>query len=310
MRTILAILTLAVSLLANAGALVDVAWLQKNLGRDDVILIDTSSPRNYAAGHIPGAINADLYGARFHRAAAPEIEQRLQAWGISPGKRVVLYDAGASNMATWLFFELYHYGFAEQDLMILDGGLAKWKASGGEVTKDPAPAPAKGTFRVTQAREEVRSRLPEFMQASGDRGTNVLVEALGPEYHYGDTRFFNIAGHIPHAVMWPKEDFYNADKTFKSPEEIRRMASFLGIKQDQMVHSHCGGGVAATVPFFALRFIAGHEKVKVYKESQFEWVRDDRGLPIWTYDAPSMKREAAWVNGWNNKMIRMYGVAT
>ena len=310
-RSFIATLFLALSLGAAAASnpLVNVQWLQGKAGADDVVVIDTSGPQLYAAGHIPGAVPANLYMAGLHRLPASAIEARFQAWGISPEKKIVIYDQGASNMATWLFFELYHYGFPEANLHVLDGGLAKWKEAGGAVTKEAAPAPAKGTFRITKVREDVRTRMPEFMLASGDRTHNVLVEALEPESHFGDTKFFDKYGHIPHAVMWPNADFYNPDKTFKSAEEIRRMAAYLGIKPDQLVHSHCGGGVAATVPFFALKFISGHDKVKVYKESQLEWLKDDRDLPFWTYDAPHMKRDAAWLNGWNQKMIRMFGVS-
>jgi len=48
--------------------------------------------------------------------------------------------------------------------------------------------------------------------------------------------------------------------------------------------------------------------VKVYRESQLEWLQDERGLPMWTYDAPNMKRDAQWLQSWNSRMIRMYGV--
>ena len=309
LKIIIATLSLVASV-ASAGtkALVDVAWLQKNLGREDIVLLDTSSAKLYAAGHVPGAVHADLYASGFHLAGAP-IEQRFQSWGISPGRKVVIYDEGGTNMATWLFFELYHRGFPEEDLYILDGGLAKWKSSGGAVTKEPTPAPPKGSFRITNVREEARVRMPEFIVAWGDPAGNAVVEALEPGFHFGDMKFFDKSGHIPNGIMWPNADFYNEDKTFKSPEEIRRMASYLGVKPEQQVNSYCGGGVAATVPFFALKFISGYPKVKVYKESAFEWMRDDRSLPVWSYDAPYLRREMTWVNGWNNKMMRMYGVS-
>ena len=305
----LGILILAFALPASAGNLVTAEWLKTKLGSDDVLVIDTSGMKAYAANHIPGAVHADLYMSGFHLLPPAQMEGRYQGWGIDPAKKIVIYDQGATNMATWLFFELYHAGFPEANLAILDGGLAKWQASGGAVTKDATPAPAKGSFRVTKTRDEARVRMPEFIAASGDTKNHALVEALEPEYHYGATKFFDRAGHIPNGVMWPNADFYNEDKTFKSPEEIRRMAAYLGIKPEQEVESFCGGGVAATVPFFALKFLADYPKVKVYKESQMEWLRDDRGLPFWTYDAPFMKREMGWLNGWNSKMMRMYGVS-
>jgi 3-mercaptopyruvate sulfurtransferase SseA len=162
---------------------------------------------------------------------------------------------------------------------------------------------------VTQVRDEERVRLPEFLVASGDTANHVLVDALEPTYHFGGSKFFDRSGHIPNAVLLPSADFYNADKTFKSAEEIRTMAAYLGIKPEQQIHSHCGGGVAATVPFFALKFISGFSKVKVYKESQLEWLQDERGLPFWTYDAPFLQRDAAWLNAWGSRMLRMYGVS-
>ena len=48
MRTLFALLALCASLSASAGALVDVAWLQKNLGNDEILLIDTSPAKAHA----------------------------------------------------------------------------------------------------------------------------------------------------------------------------------------------------------------------------------------------------------------------
>ena len=48
-------------------------------------------------------------------------------------------------------------------------------------------------------------------------------------------------------VIDPSAAFFNADQTFKSPEEITRMLNYVGIRRDQQVYSYCGGGVAASV---------------------------------------------------------------
>ena len=294
---------------AFAGALVSVEWLQKNIASGDVLVIDASGSKAYGTKHIPGAVVVDLwrYGVPFNVPAA-EMEKRLQSWGVEPGRKIVVYDQGGDQMATWLFYELYYHGFPEADLHLLDGGLAKWEAAGGTVTKEPT-TPKPGTFKVTKVREEVRARLKEFVTATGDTANYAVVEALEPTYHYGGTQWFDRGGHVPNARMMPSADFYNADKTFKSPEEIRRMAAYLGIKDGQTIESHCGGGIAATVPFFALKFVSAYPDVKVYRESQLEWLQDERGLPMWTYDAPGMKRDAQWLQSWNSRMIRMYGVA-
>lgn len=291
------------------GRLVSVQWLEKNLQRDDVLLLDASPAPVYSARHIPGAVSVDIFSFGGREIPIAEMERRIQSWGVSAGKKIVIYDQGGSYMATSLFFDLYYHGFPAEGLAVLDGGLAKWQAAGGAVTKDPTPAPKPGTFRVAQRKEDVRVRLPEFLAATADPAKNALVEALEPGYHFGGVKFFDRAGHVPNAIMTPSADFFNADKTFKSAEEIRRMLAYLGVKPDQQIHTHCGGGIAASVPFFAMKFMLNYPKVKLYKESQLEWLRDDRGLPFWTYDAPNLTREKHWLNGWGSRMMRSFGVA-
>jgi 3-mercaptopyruvate sulfurtransferase SseA len=303
------VLAVPMQLRADSGNLVSVEWLAKNLGRDDVVLIDASPPAMHAKAHIPGATSANIFAWGGRDMPAAEMEKLIQSWGVSPGRQVVLYDQGGTFYATSLLFDLYYYGVPPERLAVLDGGMAKWKAVGGAVTSEGTPAPKPGSFRVAKLREEARVRLPEFIAASGDPRKNVLVEALSPEQHFGAMKFFDRPGHIPNAVMAPAEDFFNADKTFKSPEEIRRMLAYLGIRPGQQLYTHCGGGLAASVPFFAAKFLAGYPQVKLYKESQLEWLRDDRGLPMWTYDAPSQVRDKAWLSGWTQPMLRQFGVS-
>ena len=289
--------------------LVSVQWLQNNLNRDDVVLIDASPAQIYAARHIAGALNVDVFTFGARQPTASEMEQRMQSWGLSRDKKVVIYDQGGTFFATSLFFDLYYHGFPAANLLVLDGGLAKWQAQGGQVTKDPAATPKKGSFRVTNLKEDARVRLPEFLVASGDPANHAVVDALEPSYHFGAAKFFDRAGHVPNAIMLPSADLFNEDKTFKSADEVRRMLTYLGIRPEQQVHTYCGGGIAASAPFFAIRFLADYPKAKLYKESQLEWLRDDRGLPQWTYDAPFQLRDKQWLNGWNGPMQRMFDVS-
>ena len=294
---------------SDKGQLVSAQWLADNVKRDDVLLLDASPGRIHAASHIPGAVNVDVFSFGGRDLSNAEMQQLIQSWGVSPGKKIVVYDQGGTYFATSLLFDLYYYGVPADRLSVLDGGLTRWKAIGGAVTKDPTPAPKPGTFRVAKVKDEARVRLPEFLVASGDPSNSVLLEALDPDQHYGGAKFFDRAGHIPNAVMTPADDYFNADKTFKSPEEIRRMLAYLGVKPEQQLYTHCGGGIAASVPFFAAKFMLDYPRVKLYKGSQLEWLRDDRGLPFWTYDAPNLMREKTWLSGWGNKMLRAFGVS-
>jgi len=293
----------------NKGNLVSVQWLGKNLQRADVLILDASSAKAFATQHIPGAVNVDVYAYGVQEMPVAVTEQLYQSWGVSPGKQIILYDQGGSMNATRIFFSLYYDGFPAKDLFVLDGGLAKWQQTGLSVTKDPTPAPKKGTFKITKSNEDVRVRLPEFLTASGDPVNNALVEGLEPNWHFGELQIFERGGHIPNGIMMPSGDFYNPDKTFKSPEEIEKMLDYLGIKPDQQIYTYCGGGVAASVPFFALKFMLNYPKVKLFKESEMGWLKDERRLPYWTYDAPALMRETGWLQIWGGQMLRMYGGA-
>lgn len=294
---------------AVQARLVDTAWLESRLGRDELVLIDASPAKLHASGHIAGAHNFDLFSFGADDPSAADLEKRFQAMGISPGKQVVVYDQGGTFWAANLWSDLHYAGFPPGALHVLDGGLAKWKAEGRAVTQEATPKPARGSFRVTALREDSRVSLTEFFHASGDPARHALVEALEPQQHFGSARFFDRNGHIPNALLAPPGDFFNADKTFKSPAEIRRLLGYIGATPDKTVHAHCGGGIAATVPFFAARELAGYPKVKLYKGSQLEWLRDERNLPFWTYDQPNLVRDKSWLAGWTAPMVRMYGVS-
>ena len=292
------------------GNLVTVGWLEKNLYNADVLILDASPTQIYTTKHIPGAISVDIYTwYGLQEMPVGDMEKLYQSWGISSGKKIVIYDQGGTMLATRLFYSLYYHGFPTKDLLILDGGLSRWQEEGLPTTADSTPVPVKGYFKIENLKEEVKVRLPEFLTASGDPVNHVLLEALGADWHFGEVLAFDRAGHIPNAILMPSTDFYNPDKTFKSSEEISKMLNYLGISPDQQIYTHCGGGVAASVPFFALKFLVDYPNVKLYKESQLGWLSDERGLPYWTYDAPYLMRESNWLQFWGGQMFRRFGGA-
>lgn len=313
----IALMFLSVTLIAHSlhakekgrGNLVTVDWLNKNLKNTDLILLDASPAQVYAAKHIPGAISYDIFTYGVQELPVEEIEKRYQSWGISLDKKIVMYDQGGTYLATRLLFSLDYYGFPTTNLYILDGGLSKWQEAGLPVTNEPTPSPKKGTFTIKKLNTNSRVDLPEFLEASGNPASNVLLEALDPNWHFGSYNIFGRPGHVPNAIMLPADDFYNPDKTFKSDQEIKQVLAYLGIHPEQKVLSHCGGGIAASVPFFALKYLLGYSNVKLFPGSLLEWAADQRELPLWTYDEPYLIRDASWLQGWGGRMMRMYGIS-
>ncbi len=113
---ILMVCSLFISPVATAaeqgrGNLVSVQWLEQNRLRDDILLIDASPGQLYAARHIPGAVSVDVFSFGGREQSAADMEQRFRSWGVSKGRKVVIYDQGGTYMATSLFFDLYYHGF-------------------------------------------------------------------------------------------------------------------------------------------------------------------------------------------------------
>ncbi|NYT66117.1 hypothetical protein H0A58_09055 [Alcaligenaceae bacterium] len=318
--------------LAKSGNVVSAQWLSDNLGNPDVLLLDASPTTLYVADHIPGAQSVSFrpdentslgvnlsYGGGvdyftdtnaevpFQELPPEQIEALFQRWGVSPDRTVVVYDQGASMFATRLFYSFYYHGYPTDKLFILDGGLSKWKALGLPVTQDVPPEPKPGTFKVDAVKTDAKASVSEVLAASGDPKRNALVEGLGPDWHFGEALNYDRNGHIPHAKMMPYGTFYNDDKTFKSPEELRKLLGLLDISDEQTIYTHCGGGIAGSVPFFAIKFMAGYDNVKHFPESQLGWLRDDRQLPFWTYDAPYLLRDSQWLNWWGGQRTRTLG---
>lgn len=292
-----------------SGNLVSAEWLEKNLNDPGLLILDASPEKSFNENHIPGAISVNTYMFGVMETPMPMMEKLFQSVGVSGDKNIVIYDQGGSILAPRMFYALYYHGFPKEKLYILNGGFAKWTEKSLPVTKE-ITKPAVGNFSVKQRNEEVRVMLDEFLTASGDTKNNALIEALEPEWHYGSSQFFDKGGHIPNVLSFPAGDFFNADKTFKSQEEIEKLLSYRGVNQSQKILTHCGGGVAAAVPFFALKFILGYDNVKLFMESQMGWLKDERNLPFWSYDKPNMLRESHWLNTWGGDMIRRYGFST
>ncbi len=298
------------SLGSPPGRLVSVEWLQKNLVRDDVLVLDASPGPAHRKQHIAGAVGAGFFPFGPGEVVPAQVQNRLRGWGVKPGQQIVIVDQGATYMATRLFWDLLLVGYPVERLSILDGGMAKWVSAGGAVTDQPSAARPPSGVTLGSPVPDVRVKLPEFLAATADPQGHVMLEALDPEYFYGGAAFFNRGGHVPHATLMPADDFFNADKTFKSPAQLQAMLQHLGVRPEQQVLTYCGGGGAAAVPFFALKFLLGYPQVKLFQESQKGWLQDQRELPVWTFGAPHLTRNTDWLKAWSSPMLKSFGLSS
>lgn len=267
--------------------LVSTGWLAENLGADELRIVDATAfmpgsdrdaATEYAQAHIPGAVFLDLAALADPDDPRPntvpsgrQFSAHVQALGIAPDSRIVLYDnspLGSAARAWWLFET-----FGAQDIAILDGGLRKWTAEGRAVEGgSPAPRPAHFPARRNDSaivdKEEILRTL--------DTGATQILDARGMGRFTGEepeVRPGMVSGHIPGSRCLPSSQLFHADGTWKRGQELRDLFAQAGIDLDRPLITTCGSGVTAAALSFAARLL-GKTDVRLYDGSWSEWGAD------------------------------------
>jgi len=77
-------------------------------------------------------------------------------------------------------------------------------------------------------------------------------------------------GHIPGSLNLPFTQLFNADRTFRSGEELKALYEGAGLDLGKPIVTTCGSGVTAAVLALGL-YLIGRDDVAVYDGSWSEW---------------------------------------
>jgi thiosulfate/3-mercaptopyruvate sulfurtransferase len=238
--------------------------------------------QNYLAGHIPGAVFADLnedlalphIPGKTGRHPLPGVKQTAALFsrlGIGPGVQVVAYDDQSGALAAvrlwWMLRWLGHESAA-----VLDGGWQEWNRMHypvrlGEETRPPrkfTPHPRPELIVTAEEVERLRTD-PAYK----------LLDARASERFNGENETIDpVAGHIPGAVSAPYFDNLNPDGTFRSDDQLREVYERLlsGIPAANTV-TYCGSGVTSVHDILAMLH-AGLGEGRLYVGSWSEWITD------------------------------------
>ena len=117
------------------GPLVDREVVSAAIDDPGTTIVDTRAPDEYAAGHLPGAVQLDWRtlvdtDARTVRPAA-ELRSILTERGIDRSRRVILYCNTARRIShTYVLLKALAY----TDVGFYEGSLTEWRRTGGPVT--------------------------------------------------------------------------------------------------------------------------------------------------------------------------------
>lgn len=269
--------------------LIGVHALHSRLGRPNLrivdcrfSLLDTQKGRSdYASGHIPGAVYADLDrdlaaipDASSGRHPLPEpakFIETLRLWGIDNDSDVVAYDDASGGVAARLWWMLRWLG--HRKAAVLDGGFAAWVAA-GYPQQTETPRPPSGDFSG-QPDDGLTIGTKEVQASLVSREGFVLVDARDNKRFRGEVEPIDpVAGHVPGALNLPFTSSLAENGLWRSPDELARLWSNAVPQEPERAWGvMCGSGVTAC--HLALSaVVAGLPEPRLYVGSWSEWVRD------------------------------------
>lgn len=310
------LLTAAAGLLHAAtlpGPVVSTAWLASHL--DEVQLIDVrSNPASFSAqpeietdaktgkkvlqevgGHIAGAQLLDAKLMRTDRMIdgqkikymipeAADFAKLVQSLGVHGGKAIVLMspatDIGEVNDALRMYWQFKVYG--EDNIAVLDGGMAAWLLEGRAYALDK-PAAKTGNWRVLADRTaRYFAGTAEVRQAAAQHSAS-LVDARDLKSYHGLVKRDYVAGygHIEGARLFPTELLMKSDGgalKFMSANTYRGLLAGQGIDSSAPAISYCNSGHLSSGPWFVMSELLANTAVRLYDGSLHEWTMEKQPL--------------------------------
>lgn len=268
------------------GHLISAAELTERLREPGVRVVDcrwylmepAGGRSAFEAGHIPGAVYADLdrdlsarSGAGRHPLPTPDtFGATMGRIGIDRSTFVVAYDDRGGAIAARLWWMLTSQG--HDAVTVLDGGIQAWTDAGGDLSTvviDPVPTsfearPWAGTATIDEVADRpATAAVLDARDADRYAGT---VEPVDPK-----------AGHLPGALSLPMTSNLETDLRFRPPQVLADGFDALGIDERTHVIAHCGSGVTACHTILAAE-IAGLPRPDLYVGSWSDWSSTDRPI--------------------------------
>jgi thiosulfate/3-mercaptopyruvate sulfurtransferase len=255
---------------ANPNLLVTPDQVKENIDKSDWVVIDARDLKDYAKGHIPGAISL---GKRVKKALrdpsarvfsdVSKYEKLLGKAGIDNSTHVVFYHGDIKTLtdASVGFWVMEYLGHDKVHFM--DGGLEAWRNAGNRLEKDPTIKEPK-TFKANIVASRLATTNEILEIATGSVAGAQLIDSRSKKEHNGQDMRAIRGGHIPNTtinVSHKDTMFKELDKKTEKMEATgfidadTLQEKFGSLDKNKRTIGYCQTGTRSTLTYLQLRLL-------------------------------------------------------
>jgi len=281
---------------ANPELLLDAKQLKDKIGKSDWVVLDCRKLKDYAKGHIPGAISIGKQCKKGLRDKTSRVfrdtskyEKLFGKVGIGNDTHVVIYGEHVKSdtmkdttVAFWILEYLGH-----DKVHVLNGGVDAWINAGYSLDNKPTILqPREFKANVVHSSYATTDEILEV--AKGDKkGVQVIDSRTKKEYKGADQRSLR-AGHIPNttinvshkATFDQTKDLETGkmkDNGFLSPDRVSSF--FKDLDPNKRTVAYCQTGTRSTLTYLELRLL-GFKDPANWDESWRVYGSHYEGYPV------------------------------
>ncbi|MCC8024495.1 MAG: rhodanese-like domain-containing protein [Clostridium sp.] len=235
-------------------------------GQEKVVIVDTRTADEYAAGHVAGAVNIPTeeivinVPVKNMLTSKKKMEKVMGSSGIGNDTLVLAYDANKMG-ASRLLWSLFMYG--HQNVKVVDGGFDAIQTAGLEMTTDvPAPEPA--VFTAGEPGRNWLASMEEVREQAEQPDSGVVLLDVRSMEEFAE------AGKVPGSVIIPYETNFFSDGTFKTTQITRINYLEEEIYPEDEIILYCQTSMRAA-PVFVQLYEAGYRNIRLYDGAYLEW---------------------------------------
>jgi thiosulfate/3-mercaptopyruvate sulfurtransferase len=255
---------------ANPNLLVTPDQVKENIDKSDWVVIDARDLKDYAKGHIPGAISL---GKRVKKALrdpsarvfsdVSKYEKLLGKAGIDNSTHVVFYHGDIKTLtdASVGFWVMEYLGHDKVHFM--DGGLEAWRNAGNRLEKDPTIKEPK-TFKANIVASRLATTNEILEIATGSVAGAQLIDSRSKKEHNGQDMRAIRGGHIPNTTINVSHKDTMLKELDKKTEKMEATGfidadtlqeKFGSLDKNKRTIGYCQTGTRSTLTYLQLRLL-------------------------------------------------------